>query len=530
MLCVKCGEEYEGASCPRCEGPQILVNNDDYLRRKKAYEEKQAAKGSASSDNGDIAEGKEKTDSKKVQKKVKLPVIDVRSLARKCARPMALLLIGIIVVVAIVAVLSGGEQKAYVRFEGNVYALKGESMEQVCSDDNAFFTADSSRFYRMAIPDEHNNKHVIEKQASPAGKCFVAVMYDENSKKYCVTLMKDEETRIITENEMRLDVVYVSDEGNVVYTALDMVNDEGYSGQYELFVYEPNNKKKPLEGGRVKQLTEKLSYVNVFVAAEMLLFVDKDNVLSAYNYNEEGKVYYIAENVAGVYVPDNDALGKYVSHTGYVCMSESATGVIYKEGNKCYYAELKQNSDERTFIGSINVGVTTIVYKNNEYMYYVDGDRLIVTVVNRVLNEFANGYSTVLDTKELAVLSGSSDVIWIADCSTLVYVNANNELCKAQKDNITNIATDVLPNTVVRVDGTKQGIVYAKSDGWSYVSNMQAKAVKLELASDTYIKNVVSYNGKLHILLTDNKLYTCTVKGGKLKEIGSAEYVWLIKD
>ena len=38
MLCTKCGQEYEGSQCPRCDGPVILVNNSDYLARRKAYE------------------------------------------------------------------------------------------------------------------------------------------------------------------------------------------------------------------------------------------------------------------------------------------------------------------------------------------------------------------------------------------------------------------------------------------------------------------------------------------------------------
>ena len=51
MLCTKCGQEYEGSQCPRCDGPVILVNNSDYLARRKSYEEKQALKErSASSD------------------------------------------------------------------------------------------------------------------------------------------------------------------------------------------------------------------------------------------------------------------------------------------------------------------------------------------------------------------------------------------------------------------------------------------------------------------------------------------------
>ena len=37
MKCPKCGQEYEGSACPNCEpGPEIIVNNADYLRRKEA--------------------------------------------------------------------------------------------------------------------------------------------------------------------------------------------------------------------------------------------------------------------------------------------------------------------------------------------------------------------------------------------------------------------------------------------------------------------------------------------------------------
>ena len=42
MICAKCGTEYEGSQCPKCDGPVIKVNNSDYLARRKAYEERQA--------------------------------------------------------------------------------------------------------------------------------------------------------------------------------------------------------------------------------------------------------------------------------------------------------------------------------------------------------------------------------------------------------------------------------------------------------------------------------------------------------
>ena len=42
MICPKCGQEYTGDSCPRCQGPKIIVNNQEYLQRKMEYEKKQA--------------------------------------------------------------------------------------------------------------------------------------------------------------------------------------------------------------------------------------------------------------------------------------------------------------------------------------------------------------------------------------------------------------------------------------------------------------------------------------------------------
>ena len=52
MICPKCGQEYTGDSCPRCQGPKIIVNNQEYLQRKMEYEKKQAEVKSASSSHG----------------------------------------------------------------------------------------------------------------------------------------------------------------------------------------------------------------------------------------------------------------------------------------------------------------------------------------------------------------------------------------------------------------------------------------------------------------------------------------------
>ncbi|MDO5402702.1 MAG: hypothetical protein Q4F11_04615, partial [Eubacteriales bacterium] len=62
-ICPKCGREYEGKACSFCTGPEIVVNNNEYLQRKKAYEEKQAMRmksaSSSHSENEAVSESLE---------------------------------------------------------------------------------------------------------------------------------------------------------------------------------------------------------------------------------------------------------------------------------------------------------------------------------------------------------------------------------------------------------------------------------------------------------------------------------------
>ena len=44
MICSKCGNEFQGTSCPKCDSPAILVNASDYEKRKREWEEREKLK------------------------------------------------------------------------------------------------------------------------------------------------------------------------------------------------------------------------------------------------------------------------------------------------------------------------------------------------------------------------------------------------------------------------------------------------------------------------------------------------------
>ena len=184
MKCPKCGQEYEGSACPNCEpGPEIIVNNADYLRRKVAYEKKQAEKESASShtDKPQKEPEEENADDrravkKKPQEQPEYEEIDYLGMMKKvydtgkeAAGSAAEELKKrkgffsryrkrIIAAVLVVCVLAGGgfgiyklaSRKNYVLYMSSgakIYNVAGLENNYVCENKQAVFAVDNRTFY-----------------------------------------------------------------------------------------------------------------------------------------------------------------------------------------------------------------------------------------------------------------------------------------------------------------------------------------------------------------------------------------------
>ena len=176
MLCTKCGQEYEGSQCPRCDGPVILVNNSDYLARRKAYEEKQALKDrSASSDKKEKSPGdygqelvkrvqkrtsqnKRKNDTGRQNRNNNMKAGEdtkehskVRIARRKVNKRMKMIAALIVVLIITGAAAFGIYKLAtkknyalYVSYNGKIYDIAGLDSNYVCDEKNAIFASDSN--------------------------------------------------------------------------------------------------------------------------------------------------------------------------------------------------------------------------------------------------------------------------------------------------------------------------------------------------------------------------------------------------
>ena len=188
MICPKCGQEYEGDKCPRCNGPEVIVNNADYLKRKRAYEEKQAGKGSASSDKetsenntADVKNGGQEevlpdemfrrlkeSGSKFAQDAVE----KTASQAKKAVKGKKKLIVRIIAaaIVLMLASLAGfgifklATRKNYVlymKYNNKIYNVAGIDSKLVCSEDDIVFEADNNSFYMPEFSDEIDKNNIL---------------------------------------------------------------------------------------------------------------------------------------------------------------------------------------------------------------------------------------------------------------------------------------------------------------------------------------------------------------------------------
>ena len=240
MLCPKCGQEYEGSQCPRCDGPVVLVNNSDYLKRKKAYEERLKNQGSEELkkeeekkefDLMEVVDGLFKEDNifsslkRKFKKLIKRAKKSNKSsnkdsnasirdydnknqaeekeegLARHVTirkarrfkyniRRIIFLLVAlvclILIIVGIYKLVTRKNYELFFSYNDKIYSVTDLDSSYICDESNAVFAVDNKTFYEAT--DLELSGIVNQKLASDEGDYLAFVQYLEEDAKYQITV------------------------------------------------------------------------------------------------------------------------------------------------------------------------------------------------------------------------------------------------------------------------------------------------------------------------------------------------------
>lgn len=550
MICPKCGQEYEGDKCPRCNGPEVIVNNADYLKRKRAYEEKQAGKGSASSDketSDKVDSGKGTAGSKKSVQEEVLPdemfrrlkesgskfaqdaVEKTASQAKKAVKGKKKLIVRIIAaaIVLMLASLAGfgifklATRKNYVlymKYNNKIYNVAGIDSKLVCSEDDIVFEADNNSFYMPEFSDEIDKNNIIQKMASNQGKYFTAITYDSVEDKYTLFVWNNSMSLRLAESSNKKEILYISDKGTIIYKDTQVVNDQGALGQTSLMVSKLDKSKDGDVHGVITEVESSLANVYIYSAKNTIIYNSTGNVLYTLNYDKDEKKKEISEDAKNIYALTSKSSVRYSYKANPVNQSDKAEGFIYSVNGNCYYHSVSSKNTEDMFIGKFNGSGVELIY-DKDYVYVINSGQVSYASVKKDVTPVFTVVSK---------LGGASDYVFLELADTIAAVDENNNLISISSGKVKTIAENITDGSLSIVKNTSSELTYIRDNVQYYKKSLTADEVKMtDVGSDADTVSTLFYKNKLYYYNSDKKLCSCTVKGKNGSVVGDVERFWL---
>lgn len=545
MICPKCGQEYEGDKCPRCNGPEVIVNNADYLKRKRAYEEKQAGKGSASSDKetsenntADVKNGGQEevlpdemfrrlkeSGSKFAQDAVE----KTASQAKKAVKGKKKLIVRIIAaaIVLMLASLAGfgifnlATRKNYVlymKYNNKIYNVAGIDSKLVCSEDDIVFEADNNSFYMPEFSDEIDKNNIIQKMASNQGKYFTAITYDSMEDKYTLFVWNNSMSLRLAESSNKKEILYISDKGTIIYKDTQVVNDQGALGQTSLMVSKLDKFKDGDVHGVITEVESSLANVYIYSAKNTIIYNSTGNVLYTLNYDKDEKKKEISEDAKNIYALTSKSSVRYSYKANLVNQSDKAEGFIYSVNGNCYYHSISSKNTEDMFIGKFNGSGVELIY-DKDYVYVINSGQVSYASVKKDVTPVFTVVSK---------LGGASDYVFLELADTIAAVDENNNLISISSGKVKTIAENITDGSLSIVKNTSSELTYIRDNVQYYKKSLTADEVKMtDVGSDADTVSTLFYKNKLYYYNSDKKLCSCTVKGKNGSVVGDVERFWL---
>ena len=545
MICPKCGQEYEGDKCPRCNGPEVIVNNADYLKRKRAYEEKQAGNGSASSDKetsenntADVKNGGQEevlpdemfrrlkeSGSKFAQDAVE----KTASQAKKAVKGKKKLIVRIIAaaIVLMLASLAGfgifnlATRKNYVlymKYNNKIYNVAGIDSKLVCSEDDIVFEADNNSFYMPEFSDEIDKNNIIQKMASNQGKYFTAITYDSMEDKYTLFVWNNSMSLRLAESSNKKEILYISDKGTIIYKDTQVVNDQGALGQTSLMVSKLDKSKDGDVHGVITEVESSLANVYIYSAKNTIIYNSTGNVLYTLNYDKDEKKKEISEDAKNIYALTSKSSVRYSYKANPVNQSDKAEGFIYSVNGNCYYHSISSKNTEDMFIGKFNGSGVELIY-DKDYVYVINSGQVSYASVKKDVTPVFTVVSK---------LGGASDYVFLELADTIAAVDENNNLISISSGKVKTIAENITDGSLSIVKNTSSELTYIRDNVQYYKKSLTADEVKMtDVGSDADTVSTLFYKNKLYYYNSDKKLCSCTVKGKNGSVVGDVERFWL---
>lgn len=541
MVCPKCGREYEGTKCPNCDGLDIIVNQDDYLKRRREYEEKQAALKSASSDNEEKNKSNEALRPDEILDKIvkaggqaRKKIVDKKT--EKAQKENKIkkktIIIGIVISIVVLAgilatymLINHKEATLYTIYDNAIYRLSETNMQQVCDYDEVLFESDNNSFHIQSIPQQFRDRTIKESMASSNGKYYCAFVYNHNSNNYSIILWNNENCNIVAENNKEKKLLYIDNDGYVIYQETEVINEEGSVGMTQLYI----SKVESDHNVTTTMISETVKDIYIYSDKKAVIFNDLDGKLYTYVYGKNPKKQLIAHDVTTVYGAMEDCLYLFSYKAQQVNTLKDCNGFIYKCDDLIYYYTFDFKDGKSIYLGKNNDANLTYIVDKNEVIMVSKNTLMRAKIVDKAIDTHTE--IKVIDTyTEIAKLGTLGNIIYDSNSKSVIFINDNDSLMYYCKGKVTTISNEVTDGTLNWVANTKGGFTYVCNQAQMYCKNVKTSPIKITEEGNIAQNCEVFYQkGKLYFVNMDGKLYVCNDSGNNCNMIGEANRIILGK-
>ena len=561
-ICPKCGQEYEGDRCLKCEGPKIIINDNDYLERKKAYEKKQAdleksasshkkdnsindellqtvkkikddskkkissARKKTSTDRADKRDGKESTD-----KKNKDNAINIRKATLSLKKKRQIFIISVVAAIVLIAAAGFGIYKLatrknyvlYMSSNDKIYNVSNLESSYICDKKDAVFTCGKNTFFTPEWPSAIDKSQVVDSMASDSGKYFVAVTYDSTKTEYSMTgwVGGGKVTKIYSnvesDNLLRKDIKYVSDDGIVIYSQTEVINDYGKSGAITLYmsVINKGNSQVGTESVNQSIISADIRDAYIYPEDNKVIYYTTGNGLYLYDYEKRSRVL-IADDVTDICAMSDSYENTFVHGAHKVNQLSAANAIVYRVDNEYIYYNI-ENGGQISFGDNILSNAEFVYDKKNSSVYIIDGTNLYyATITDGVVSE----------KKQIDKFGNTANYLYKNSSEEFIYINSEGRLMIANKDKVKQLDDGVSEGSLDTVGNTDNGITYTKNEKRIYRKSPSSGNVELEGTSSETSK-IYFYKNRLYYYTSDGTLCSSTAKGKDYNQIGNVDMLWL---
>lgn len=529
MLCAKCKTEYEGSRCPKCDGPVILVNNNDYLARRKAYEEKKARENAEKERENAKASKKTSPAINKIFLKIKNSLKSIRKPKGKKINKKGIryIIIGVVLILAGLAALgiyklsTKKNYELFMRSNGKIYNVTGLESRFVCEQSDAIFASDYATFYTPDKPSEVRSGNIVSTLASDSGKYFAADVYDSDSEIYSLYVW-DEEGNVVDalDNFNAHEIYCLTDKGQLIYKEIQVINEEGTVGSTSLGMTEV----KKISSKGDKKLTansvtieSELKNAYVYSEASLIVLIDNDNTLYQYDFDKKKKTL-VDVKVDSLYAMSSDYSYVYGTSFEHVNSSGDADSYMYTSDSECFLVSIKKEESIR--VSSVSgSGIIYAYDKKNSCMYMINNGNIMVSAYD---GERFGQYSDV-DS-----IGSQNNYVFDKSSGELVYINGEGQLKELLRGTSKTLMEDVSDGTLSLINNTEKSLTYIKEGCQYYLKTSSSEPVLMyNIGNVSSTSDTCYYKNKLYFYDANNELRSCNLKGKNGSSIGTVERMWL---